>query len=420
MTTSLKNWPSNYTFSTSQIHYPETLEQLQSLVKQSKKVSFFGARHSFSRVADSSETLLCLERMPQVLEIDSDQQTVTLNGGMKYRTLTPVLRQAGFAIHNLASLPHISVAGACTTATHGSGSQNKNLASAVSAIEFVTAEGDITTLSRAQDGDTFAGAVVNLGGLGVITKLTLDLMPTFEMRQTLFENMPAAHLDTDFEAIMGSAYSVSLFTDWRNKTIGQVWLKQRAEDSVPTEFYDATPATEDLHPLPGWPADGCTKQMSVPGPWYDRLPHFTNEVWSDVGNELQTEYFVAREHAPAVARVLSEMGELFAPHIYAGEVRTIAADDLWLSMCYQRDSTAFHFTWKPHWPEVQKILSQIEERIAPYEARPHWGKLTMMPFSAIQSLYPKLSDFQNLLTKYDPNGKFRNAYLDAHVFGEDS
>ena len=246
--------------------------------------------------------------MDRVVALDPEARTVTVESGMSYGQLCPYLHEKGFALHNLASLPHISIVGACATATHGSGVRNGNLATAVSALELVTANGDVLTLSRAKDGDTFLGAVVNLGALGVVTKVTLDVQPSFMMRQDVYENLPLAQLTDHFENIVSSGYSVSLFTDWQNKRINEVWVKRRIEkgDSSPTkpDFYGARLATKNLHPIAELSAENCTEQMGVPGPWYERLPHFRMGFTPSSGKELQSEYFVPRKDA--VEAILSD------------------------------------------------------------------------------------------------------------------
>jgi xylitol oxidase len=346
---------------------------------------------------------------------------VTVNGGVTYGQLCRQLHGQGYALHNLASLPHISVAGACATATHGSGDGNGNLATAVAAMEMVTADGDMVVLSRDQDGEQFQGAVVGLGGLGVVTKLTLDTVPAFAMQQEVYENLPLAQLDDSFEDILSSAYSVSLFTDWQNERVNQVWLKRRVTDdtalTLAPSFFEATLAPSHRHPIASLPAEPCTAQMGIPGPWYERLPHFRMDQTPSSGEELQSEYFVPRQHAVAALRAITRLQEHITPLLQISEVRTIAADTLWMSPCYQQACVAIHFTWQKNWPAVQKLLPLIEEQLAPFKARPHWGKLFTMPAAQLQSLYQKLPDFQDLLHTYDPQGKFRNAFLDTYIFG---
>jgi alditol oxidase len=415
------NWAGNYTYSAARFHYPETVEQVQELVTRCSKLRVLGSRHSFNGIADSAEDLISLEHLDSVVTLNRERRTMTVEGGIKYGQLCRHLHGEGYALHNLASLPHISVAGACATATHGSGNENGNLATAVAAMELVTADGEVVVLSRDQHADQFQGAVVALGGLGVVTKLTLDIVPTFAMQQEVYENLPLAQLDDHFDDIVMSAYSVSLFTDWQNERVNQVWLKRRltgdATLALAPSFFEATLAPGHRHPIASLPAEPCTAQMGIPGPWYERLPHFRMEETPSSGEELQTEYFVPRQRAVAALRAVARLREHIAPLLQISEVRTIAADTLWMSPCYQQACVAIHFTWKKDWQAVQKLLPSIEEQLAPFNARPHWGKLFTMPPSQVQSLYEKLPDFQQLLRSYDPQGKFRNAFLDTYIFG---
>jgi len=423
MTDKLRNWAGNLTYGAARVHYPETLEQLQDIVTQSHKLRVVGSRHSFNRIADTSADLVSLEKLDHTgdtVKIDRARNTATFNAGVTYGQLGLALHQEGYAIHNMASLPHISIAGACATATHGSGNGNGNLATTVSALEFIAADGRVVALSREKDGDTFNGAVVNLGGLGVVTKMTLDIVPAFVMQQEVYENLPLAQLEAHFEEISSSAYSVSLFTNWQNERVSQVWLKRHIPDNVALAlspaFFEATLAPIQRHPIVELSAKPTTIQMGVLGPWHERLPHFRIDETPSSGAELQTEYFVPRQHAVAAYQAIASLREQMAPVLMISEVRTIAADALWMSMCYQQDSVAFHFTWQLNWPEVQKVLPLIEAKLAPFKPRPHWGKLFTMPAAQVQSNYTRLPDFRNLLQTYDPTGKFRNEFLDTYIF----
>ena len=416
-----RNWAGNYTYSAARRHAPETVEQLQELVSRSSKLRALGSRHSFNGIADTTEDLISMEHFDQVLSLDRQRNTVTVEAGIKYGQLGQYLHSQGYALHNLASLPHISVAGACATATHGSGDENGNLATAVAAIELITASGDLVVLSRDQSGEAFQGAVVGLGGLGVVTKMTLDIMPTFAMQQEVYENLPVAQLEENFDAIVSSAYSVSLFTDWQKARVNQVWLKRRLVDDVGLAlapgFFEATLAPTHRHPLVSLSAEPCTVQMGIPGPWNERMPHFRVDQTPASGDELQTEYFVPRQHAVAALRKVERLQSQMEPYLLISEVRTIAADTLWMSPSYGQACIGIHFSWKKNWPEVQKLLPLIEAQLAPFGARPHWGKLFTIQPAQLQSLYAKLPDFQQLLRSYDPQGKFRNAFLDKYIFG---
>ncbi len=415
------NWAGNYTYRAARLHRPETVEQLQELVSSCRKLKALGTRHSFNEIADTDEDQISLEHFDRVVALDRERRTVTVEAGVRYGELCRYLDREGFALHTLASLPHISVAGACATATHGSGDRHGNLATAVSAMEMVTADGKIVVLSRERDRERFEGAVVGLGGLGVLTKLTLDVEPAFAMRQDVYENLPLARLENHFEEIVSSAYSVSLFTDWRNARFDQVWFKRRVADGAAfepaPELFGATRATRQLHPIEGMPTENCTLQLGTPGPWHERMPHFRLEFTPSVGEEMQSEYLVPRRHAFAAFQAIDRLREQVAPLLQISEVRTIAADNLWMSPCYRQDCISIHFTWIQDWPAVSGVLPVIEAELAPLNARPHWGKLFTVPTARLGSLYERLPDFQDLLRSYDPEGKFRNPFLDRYIFG---
>ena len=417
----LKNWAGNYTYRAAQIHTPETVEQIQELVKYSRKIKALGTRHSFNEIADTPGDLISLERFDKIVALDHERRTVTVEAGVRYGQLARWLHEEGLALHNLASLPHISVAGACATATHGSGDRHGNLSTAVSAMEIVTGEGEVLVLSQKQDREQLEGAVVGLGGLGVVTKLTLDISPTFQMQQDVYENLPLSELEAHYDELTSNMYSVSLFTDWRTSTINQVWLKRHVPDGVSVEaeaeLWGARLAVNALHPIPNISAENCTEQMGICGPWFERLPHFRMEFTPSSGEELQSEYFVPRQHIFAALRAIDQLRDHIAPLLQISEIRTIAADNLWMSPCYQRDSAAIHFTWKQDWEGVKQVLPMIEETLAPFHARPHWAKLFTMSHERLRRLYEKMPDFQELLRHYDPQGKFRNNFLDKHIFG---
>jgi xylitol oxidase len=417
----LKNWAGNLQYSTANVYSPRSVEDVQQLVKKYDKVKALGSRHCFNDIADSRHRLISIKEMNKVVALDADARTVTIEGGMNYGQLCPYLNDRGFALHNLASLPHISVAGACTTATHGSGMKNGNLATAVKAIEFVTADGTIMYLSKDKDAEKFNAAVVALGAIGIITKVTLALQPAYTMRQYVYVGMPLQQLKNNFEKIMSAGYSVSLFTDWQNESINEVWVKTLSDNAKQhegnREFFGAKAATENIHPIIELSAENCTEQLGVQGAWYERLPHFKMGFTPSSGKELQAEYFVPKQHAVDAIMAIQKMGREVGPHLFISEVRTIAADDLWMSPCYGQDSVTIHFTWKQDWPAVRKLLPKIENELTPYGVKPHWGKLFTVPATTLASRYPKLPEFKKLVAEYDPKGKFRNDYLSKNIYG---
>jgi alditol oxidase len=413
-----ENWAGNITYSTDRVYSPASIAEVQDVVKRCDRLRALGSRHSFNTIADSTANQISLQHLDQI-EIDEKAHTVTVGAGVKYGQLAPVIDARGYALHNLASLPHISVAGAIATATHGSGLHNGNLATAVSALEIVTADGQILHLSREKDGDQFLGSVVHLGALGVLTRVTLNLLRTYQVAQSVYRNLSFDHLKDHFYDIFGAGYSVSLFTDWQNHRATQVWIKRRVEgDGMGwlAEFYGAKLATEKLHPIEGHTAEACTEQQGIPGAWYERLPHFKMNFTPSSGRELQTEYLVPRDRGYEAILAVEKLRDRITPHLFITELRTIAADELWMSTAYQRPSLAIHFTWKPEWPEVRQILPLIEAQLAPFGPRPHWGKLFTVPPARLQAQYARLAEFKALVHRVDPGAKFRNEFLATNLY----
>ena len=416
-----RNWARNQTYSAARIHQPETVGDIQQIVSAGTSVRALGSRHSFNRIADTTGSLVSLARLNRIISLNRARSTVTIEGGVRYGELGVYLYGEGFALPNLASLPHISVAGAVSTASHGSGERNRNLAAAVTAMDIVTASGDLVTVARATHGNQFHGMVVALGALGIVTSLTLDVVPTFDVQQEVFESLPFTELCEHFDEIQRAAYSVSLFTSWQSEQVEQLWLKHivapsaSATASLPNTVFSATRATADRHPIPGISAASCTPQMGRAGAWHQRLPHFRLDHTPSSGDELQSEYFVPREHAVAALRAVKALEHRVAPLLLVSEIRTVAADTLWLSPCYKQDSLAIHFTWRPDWPAVRAVLPDIETALSPLGVRPHWGKLFTMSAAALQSRYERLDDFRRMAREYDPAGKFRNPFVKEYV-----
>ncbi|HEY5423286.1 MAG TPA: FAD-binding protein, partial [Ilumatobacteraceae bacterium] len=334
------NWAGNIAYNASAFHALATVDELQSIVAAATRARAVGTRHSFNAIADTDGDQISLAALPRVVELDPQAQTVTVDGGIRYGELAKILDEAGWAVANLASLPHISVAGACATATHGSGAANGNLATAVSAMDIVVATGDVVEVSRDDDPELMDAITVGLGALGVVTRLTLGVQPSFAVRQTVFENLPMTAAVDHLDEIMADGYSVSLFTSWRADVVEQVWCKRRVDadagdlDPVAARL-GASAATVDLHPVARLSAEPCTPQLDVAGPWHERLPHFRMGFTPSSGDELQSELFVQRGDAADAMRTLVELHGVLAPVLQISEVRSVAADALWLSPCYQ-------------------------------------------------------------------------------------
>ncbi|QMU71422.1 D-arabinono-1,4-lactone oxidase [Streptacidiphilus sp. P02-A3a] len=408
------NWAGNLAYSAARRHEPGTVAELQSIVRAGSRVRALGSRHSFNRVADTDGDLVSTAALPPVLRIAEDRRTVRVGGGVRYAVLAERLWQDGLALANLASLPHISVAGAVATGTHGSGDRNQGLASAVQALRLVGASGELEELSRDTEPRDFPGAVVALGALGVVTELTLAVRPAFEVAQRVWLGLPLPRLAEEFEQVFGSAYSVSAFTTWGSDRAA-IWRKERTDAPAAPPVAGAVPATDEQHPIPGLPAGPCTAQLGRPGPWHERLPHFKPEFTPSSGDELQSEYLLPRAGAAEAITRLRALGDRLAPVLHVGEIRTVAADDLWLSPAYGRDSVAFHFTWIADLGSVEPVLAQVEAALRPLAARPHWGKLSAFTPGELAAAYPRLTDFTRLAQHRDPHGRFGSPFLDALI-----
>ncbi|MFJ4205265.1 FAD-binding protein [Streptomyces sviceus] len=411
MSETITNWAGNITYSARELHRPHSLDGLTALVADSARVRVLGSGHSFNEIAEPGPegVLLSIADLPPVIDVDTEARTVRVSGGVRYAELARAVHAHGLALPNMASLPHISVAGSVATGTHGSGVGNGPLASAVREVELVTADGSLLTIGR--DDPRFGGAVTSLGALGVVTALTLDLVPSFDVEQYVFTELPLAGLDSAaFETVMSTAYSVSLFTDWRAPGFRQVWVKRRTDQPL-ADFPWAAPAAEKMHPVPGMPAVNCTEQFGVPGPWHDRLPHFRAEFTPSSGAELQSEYLLPRAYAVEALHAVDGIRETVAGVLQICEVRTVAADEQWLSPSYGRDTVALHFTWIEDTAAVLPVVRRLEEALAPFDARPHWGKVFTTPADVLRERYPRLGDFRKLARELDPEAKFANAFV---------
>jgi alditol oxidase len=413
---SLMNWAGNVQFRAATVHRPASVSELQRLVAGAGRIRALGSGHSFSRIADTAGDLVSVAGLPRRVRIDAAGSAVTVSAGLRYSDFAPELNAAGLALANMASLPHISVAGAVATGTHGSGTRNASLAAAVSAVELVTGTGDLVTARRDTDPGRFPGVVVALGAAGIVTSLTLDAVPAFTVRQWVYEQVPFGQIAAHFEEVAAAAYSVSVFTGWDEQRLDRVWLKRTEPAGPPPErWLGGRLAGRTHHPVPGMPAEFATAQLGQAGQWHERLPHFRPEFTPSAGAELQSELLLAREHAPVALAALDAIRAQIAPMLLIAEIRTVAADDLWLSPAYQRPTVALHFTWLPDPAAVAPVLAAVEAALAPLDPRPHWGKLTSIPAATVAASYPRMDDFCRLSRELDPHGTFRNEFTDAYL-----
>jgi xylitol oxidase len=413
MTGPERNWAGNHVYGARSIVRPRTVDEVCELVRTSTRVRALGSRHSFNDLADTPGTLLCLDCLPADVRVDEARRVVEVGAAVTYGALAAELQRQGWALANLASLPHISVAGAVATGTHGSGSTNGGLATSVERLELVDASGRLRRVDRGDD--DFGGSVVALGALGVVTRVTLAVEPKFDVCQAVFTGLPWEAVTEDVDAVMSAAYSVSLFTRWGPGGVDQAWVK--GKDPLPHTFFGAARATATVHMLAGADVRAASDQSGEPGPWYERLPHFRMGFTPSRGAELQSEYLLPRQHATEAVRRLRSLAEVLAPLLQVSEVRTVAADDLWLSGAAGRDTVAFHFTWVRDEPAVMRVLATVEDALWDLSPRPHWGKCFTMGHDRLAQVFPRLGDFAALRSRSDPEGTFDNDFLHRTLGG---
>lgn len=404
------NWSGTVNFRDLELSAPRSIAEIQSLVASSAKIRPRGSAHCFNEIADTSARALSLEKLSNEISIDKEKRTVRVPAGMKYGDLAVALHERGWAIHNMASLPHISVAGAVATATHGSGVGNGNLATAVKSLEVVLPDGSLKRISAGEA--NFAGYVVGLGLTGIVVNLDLAIEPTFNVSQTVYRGMSRESYIANLDEIMSLAYSVSYFTTWAAAGGGEVWAKFKTGSSAPAQLFEAYPATSNRHPLPGLNPEPCTEQMALSGPWHLRLPHFKMEFTPSAGDEIQSEFFVARNEAPAALAALESIAPQINEILWVSEIRAIAADELWMSPHYQRDSIGIHFTWKKV-DAVYEMVKVVEAKLAPFGYRPHFGKVFSGTPEYMKTVMPRIDDFKALVQSIDPTNKFGNEFTDS-------
>jgi xylitol oxidase len=403
----MQNWSKNVDFNDRAFLQPESLTALQELVRSNAKLRARGTAHCFNEIANTSSYAINLAQMPKTIEVNPVSKSVTVAAGLKYGELAPELHKQGWALNNLASLPHISIAGSISTGTHGSGIKNQNLANQVLSLDLLTAEGELRHIDRANP--AFNALVVGLGLGGIVYQYELKIEPTFEIRQVIYPEIPLDVLQRNFDQIMGTAYSVSYFTDWSTSQVGNLWCKFRDSEAIPESVGGSAKADKKFHPIPSVDPVACTDQLGESGDWHQRLSHFKLEFTPSVGEEIQTEFFVDRKDAAAAIDAISKLGEEITPLLWITELRTIAADDFWLSGAYQRDTFAIHFTWKKDLA-IYPVIEKVEAALRPFNYRPHWGKVFTAEAQYLKSVYPKMSEFKALVEALDPNKKFENTF----------
>ena len=432
----MNNWAANVTFQYAALERPASVEEVQAIVRRAAsdgtRCRVVGSRHSFNTVADvgADGTWISLERMRALVSID-DEGRALVQGGATYGEICPQLHARGWALHNMASLPHVTIAGAVATATHGSGRANGNLATSVVEVHIVAASGETVVLGRGhRDWD---GAVASLGCLGVVVALVLQCEPAYALAQRVWDRFPLSVVAASQRALadtMGLAHSVSIFTRWEGGTNADsmLWVKQRVAadcggDSAPrlpaaVARAGCVAATVKRHPIIALDAAPCTEQFGAPGPWHERLPHFNHDDAPSVGDELQSEFFVAFSDGAAAIRAVSALRATLAPVLAVTELRSVAADTQWLSPARGRASLALHFTWRGGmFHRVWAACRAVERALAPFQYRPHLGKV----FTATSANVGREAAARFAALQRSLGGDvFRNAFSEAYLFQSSS
>jgi xylitol oxidase len=414
----LRNWSGTYQFTAREVITARTVDEVRRAVAAGGRVRAVGTRHSFNDLADNGATLVSVAGIAPDPVIDATARTVTAGAGMSYGALAAWLQDRGWALHNLGSLPHISIAGATGTGTHGSGSGNQVLSAALAGLEYVAADGEVRKADRSAA--DFAGLPVGLGAFGIVVRVTLDIEPTYLVRQDAYTGLAWDRLLADVDGVLGAAYSVSLFTDWSGDSLHAAWVKRRVENAGHGGDPNAADTPEDFfgaHRDPGpvrfidAPADNLTV-LGVAGPWSQRLPHFRLDSTPSNGDEIQSEYFVDRGHGAAALEAVRRCANRITPLLLISEIRSTAADLLWLSGSYGRETMAIHFTWRNRPDEVDVVLRDVEAALEPFAPRPHWGKVSHVQAGQVAERYPRLNDARALFERLDPDGRFSNRRLE--------
>lgn len=406
-TTDRSNWAGTYTYR-ARIERPTSLDELGDVVARADHVRGLGTRHSFTDVADGPGVLVDMTGIRTAPVLADDRRSVTLGAGSRYGDVAPELDRQGVALHTMGSLPHISVGGATATGTHGSGSRLGSLSSAVSALEFVDATGDLRTVRRGEP--DFSGSVLHLGLLGLVRRVTVDVEPTYRMRQDAYGPIPWATFTANVAEVFAAGTTVCCFTNWDGE-VREVLVKSRVPDgaddvAVPSDVLGAA----KLPPVPG---DGLrTARDGSVGPWWDRIPHFTIDSVPSVGSEIQSEHFIPLRLAAEALDAVHALGDRLAPHLHVAELRTMAGDDLLLGPTRGEDVLCIAFTWRKHVDEVAALLPHVEHALAPFGGRPHWGKSTSLGAEDLAGLYPGLPAFRDLVHRTDPGRKFTSGFAE--------
>jgi L-gulonolactone oxidase len=425
-----RNWGRNQSCSPAAIEEPESELEVVEAVGRARAagqaVKVVGAGHSFSDIACTDGRLLRLDRLDRIVSMDRETGSVTVEGGIPLWKLNEELAQRGLALSNLGDIDRQSISGAVSTATHGGGARFGGLATFVTGLELVTAAGEVVQCSAEVEPELFACARVSLGALGVITKVTLQCEPAFrlhaverpctveELVRDLDEIADAnEHIDcywfphTDVATVKVANRTDAPVRAWRG------WKRYRNEVLLPNHVYAAR----------------CAVGRMRPG----RIPANMQRVAAGIGRSQQTDVshrilcsrrlvrFVEMEYAvprSELTQLLLQVRDLIETEglrvDFPVEVRVAAADDIPLSTAHGRATgyLAVHLSAGTPRPRIERYFRGVEGLMLDAGGRPHWGKLHFQDAAGLSPRYPDWDRFRRVRTRVDPDGRFRNRYLD--------
>jgi L-gulono-1,4-lactone dehydrogenase len=427
MASEWRNWTGDQRCSPAAVERPRTLEGLiQAIGRAADRglaIHATGSGHSFTEAALTDGAMIRIEALNRVLDADPDSGLVRVEAGITLRDLSTSLWERGLAMENLGDIDRQTLAGAISTATHGTGAGFRNLSAQVEALELVLADGSVLEVSEQADRDAYRAARVGLGALGVIYSVTLRAVPGFTLHrvdsprpleETLARLDELAARNDHFEFFV-FPYTDTALTIERNRADGPPRPRGRVSAYV-NEILLENYAMDLLSRV------GRRLPSTIPRLVGFAARQFSHTERTDRSYRIfaserrvrftEMEYAIPRQHGPeAVRRVLSLVRESKLPVGFPIEFRLVAPDDALLSPAHERQTAyvAVHqyqgAAWEPYFRAVERIMSE-------YEGRPHWGKRHFQTAETLERLYPRWRDFQEVRARLDPEGRFSNAYTD--------
>ena len=425
--TQWRNWTGDQRCTSAARERPRSSEELSAALaaagRRGSRVRAVGAGHSFSEIACSEETMLSLERIGGVLDVDGASGLVRVQAGTTINALSRELDGHGLAMENLGDIDVQSIAGAISTATHGTGARLRNISSQVAALKLVLADGSMLECDAEREPEVFAAARVGLGALGVVVEVTLRCVPAFTLRG-IDEPAPLAQTLERFEQLaLGNDHFEFFVFPYADMALTRT--NNRTDDPARPRGRVAAYANDVLLTNHAFGAF-CRIARRMPG----AIPQINRLVTRLAGRServersasifasprlvrfTEMEYALPRERTPEAVRRVMEMIEsrgLAVP--FPIEVRTAAPDDAFLSTAAGRETgyVAVHMfagmQWRDYFERVEAIMTELD-------GRPHWGKRHFQTAATLRGRYPDWDRFQAVRARLDPGGMFTNAWTD--------